>query len=89
LVSAVALVNGFVGYFHQFIGIERVIAIVLVTILLSGIAAWVIAESVTIASLITVIEIGGLLLVIIVSGERLSAFSSRWIELILSADITS
>ena len=89
LVSAAALVNGFVGYLHQFIGMERVIAIVLVTILLGGIATWGIAESVTIASLITVIEIGGLLLVIAVSGEGLSTFSSRWSELIPAADITS
>ena len=89
LVSAAALVNGFVGYLHQFIGIERVIAIVLVTVLLGGIAAWGIVESVIIASLITVIEIGGLLLVIAVSGEGLSTFSARWTELIPSADITS
>ena len=89
LVSASALVNGFVGYLHQFIGIERVIAIVLVTLLLGSIAAWGIAESVIIASLITVIEIGGLLLVIAVSGEGLSTFSTRWTELIPSADITS
>ena len=89
LVSAAALVNGFVGYLHQFIGIERVIAIILVTVLLGGIAAWGIAESVTIASLITVIEIGGLLLVIAVSGEGLATFSARWTELIPSTDITS
>ena len=89
LVSAAALVNGFVGYLHQFIGIDRVAAIVLVTVLLGGIAAWGIAESVTIASLITVIEIGGLVLVVVVSGEGLSASSARWTELIPPADITS
>ena len=89
LVSAAALVNGFVGYLHQFIGIERVIAIILITLSLGSIAVWGIAESVTIASLITVIEIGGLLLVIAVSGEGLSTFSVRWTELIPSADITS
>jgi len=89
LISAAALVNGFVGYLHQFIDIERVTAIVLVTILLGGIAIWGIAESVTIASLITVIEIAGLLLVIGVSGEGLSAFSSRWSELVPTTDINS
>lgn len=89
LVSAAALVNGFVGYLHQFIGIDRAIAIVLVTLLLASIAAWGIAESVTIASLITVIEIGGLLLVVAVSSEGLSALSTRWIELIPPADIAS
>ncbi len=89
LVSAAALVNGFVGYLHQFIGIDRVIAIVMVTVLLGSIAAWGIAESVTVASLITVIEIIGLLLVIVVSSEALSSFSTRWPELIPSADTIS
>ena len=89
LVSAAALVNGFVGYLHQFIGIDRVIAIVMVTVLLGSIAAWGIAESVTVASLITVIEIIGLLLVIVVSSEALSSFSTRWPELIPSTDTIS
>ena len=89
LVSASALVNGFVGYLHQFIGIERAVAIVLVTLLLGGIAAWGIVESVIIASMITVIEIGGLLLVIVISGDALSTFSVRWIELIPSLDLSS
>mgnify|MGYP001547200842 CR=1 FL=1 len=68
---------------------ERALAIVLVAILLGGIAAWGIAESVTIASIITVIEIGGLLLVIAVSNSALAEFSSRWEELIPAAEITS
>ena len=89
LVSASALVNGFVGYLHQFIGIERATAIILVTLLLGSIAAWGIAESVTIASLITVVEIGGLLLVIAVSSEGLSDFSVRWSEFIPPFDISS
>ena len=89
LVSASALVNGFVGYLHQFIGIERAVAIVLVTLLLGGIAAWGIVESVIIASMVTVIEIGGLLLVIVISGDALSTLSVRWIELIPSLDLSS
>jgi len=89
LVSAAALVNGFVGYLHQFIDLERTIAIVLVTLVLGIIAVWGIAESVTIASLITVISIGGLLLVVVVSGEALSTFSVRWTELIPPIDLTS
>lgn len=89
LVSAAALVNGFVGYLHQFIGIDRIIAIVIVAVLLGSIAAWGIAESVIIASLITVIEIIGLLLIIVVSSEALSTFSARWTELIPSTDTIS
>ena len=89
VVSSAALLNGFVGYLHQFIGMERVLAIVLVAILLGGIAAWGIAESVTIASIMTIVEIGGLRLVIAVSNGALAEFGKRWMELIPSADISS
>ncbi len=88
LVSSAALINGFVGYLHQFIDIDRVLAIILITLLLGSIAAWGIAESVTIASLITVIEIAGLLLVVAVSNEALFTFTVRWTELIPSTNIT-
>ncbi|MBV1931679.1 MAG: amino acid permease [Porticoccaceae bacterium] len=89
LVSAAALVNGLVGYLHQFISVDRIIAIAIVTLLLASIASWGIAESVTIASIITVIEIGGLMLVIAVSGESLSSFPDRWTELLPPTDITN
>lgn len=89
LVSAAALVNGFVGYLNQFISLDRTMTIVIVTVLLAVIASWGIAESVTIASIITVIEIGGLLLVIAVSAGSLATLPDRWTELIPPADITS
>lgn len=89
LVSAAALVNGFAGYLQQLISMERASAIVLVTVLLGSIAIWGIAESVTIASVVTVIEIGGLLLIIAVSGEALSTLPDRWTELIPSAEFNS
>ena len=89
VVSSAALLNGFVSYLHQFIAMDRTIAIVLMALLLGGIAAWGIAESIAIASLITIVEISGLLLVITVSSDGLSDFSSRWTELIPSADIAS
>jgi amino acid transporter len=89
VVSSAALLNGFVSYLHQFIAMDRTIAIVLMALLLGGIAAWGIAESIAIASLITIVEISGLLLVITVSSDGLSDFSSRWTELIPSADIAN
>jgi len=67
LVSAAALINGFVGYLHQFISIDRLPIIILITCLMGSIAAWGISASVSIASLITIIEIGGLLLIIGIS----------------------
>lgn len=89
LVSAAALVNGFVGYLHQFIDVYRIVAILCVVIVLGSIAAWGIAESVAVAAFITIIEIGGLLLVIGVSGDALATLPSRWTELIPSTDAAS
>jgi len=89
LVSAAALVNGFVGYLHQFLELERVSAIIIITLILGGIAAWGIAESVIIASIITIVEIGGLLLVVLVSGDALLTLPDRWAELIPPANIAS
>ena len=82
LVSAAALVNGFVGYLHHFIDLDRIAAIVVVAALLGCLAAWGIAESVMIAAVVTVIEIGGLILVIAVSHTALTDFPQRWTELV-------
>ena len=89
LVSAAALMNGFVGYLHQFTGIDRSMAILLGTLMLGGITAWGIAQSVFLASLITVVEIGGLVLIIAVSSNGLGDLPSRWNELLPTASISS
>jgi len=89
LVSASALVNGFVGYLHEFIELDRLVIIFLVVLCLGFIAAWGIKESVTIAAAITVIEIGGLLLIIVVSVNGLEMDSARWGALLPSFDTTS
>ena len=57
LVSAAAMINGFVGYLHQFMQTDRAVVIVVVTLTLGAAAAWGIAESVLIASLITLVEV--------------------------------
>jgi amino acid transporter len=85
LVSASALVNGFIGYLHQFVEVERFSSITTVTLLLGMIAAWGIAESVFIAALITVLEVGGLLLIIVVSHAALAEIPARWTDLLPTA----
>jgi basic amino acid/polyamine antiporter, APA family len=84
VVSAAALVNGFVGYFHEFIVVDRVLIIIVITSVLFVIAVWGIAESVTIAALITLIEIGGLILVIIVSRDAFTQLPEQWPQFIPS-----
>lgn len=89
LVSAAALVNGLFSHLQEFIVIDRFISILLITLILGVIAGWGISESVTVAGIITLIEMGGLLLVIYVSSDVLSSFSSRWREVLPSTDMAS
>lgn len=72
VVSSAAIVNGFVGYFQRLADIPGWAALVLIVAALGLIAIWGIAESVTIAALVTVIEIGGLAVILVVAGDNLA-----------------
>jgi amino acid transporter len=74
LTSASALVNAFVGYLQELIDIDATTVIVLTILVLGGIAAIGITESVAVASVVTVIEIFGLMLVVGVNYQSLGAF---------------
>ena len=65
LVSAAAVTLGSVGYIEQFVDLPRSIIVVIVVVTLGTVAAWGILESVLLASLFTLIEVGGLLLIIV------------------------
>ena len=65
MVSSAALINAFYNHLNEFISLPRLFSLIGLVMLLAGIAAWGIAESVFIAALITVIEVSGLFWVII------------------------
>ncbi len=73
IVSAAAIINGAVGYIHQFLDISAPLLIVLLVMAMGGLAAWGIAESVGIAAFITLVELGALVMVVWAGGEGLSA----------------
>ena len=89
LVSSAAIVNGFTGYLGEFIQLDHFTAIILVTLAIGAIAAWGIAESVSIAAFVTLVEIAGLLLVIAVGHSGLAELPVRWRELLPAADSAS
>jgi len=64
VVSTATLVNGFVGYLNVFVGLPAWSVIVLLVTLLSGLAMWGISESAWVAAITTLVELGGLLLVL-------------------------
>lgn len=67
IVSAAAISLGSVGYIRVFLDLPDVVLITAVVAGMSLIAVWGIEESVTLAAAMTVIEIGGLLIVIAAS----------------------
>jgi len=64
MVSSATLVNGFVGYMQVFVQWPAWLIISLLVLLLVGVAMWGISESAWLAALTTLIEMGGLLLIL-------------------------
>ena len=77
MVSAATLVRGFVGYLHVFIQAPGFLTIVLLVLSLAAVAAWGIGESARVAAVFTLIEIGGLLLIVYVARESFGALPGQ------------
>lgn len=78
VVSAGTILRGFTGYLQVFLPVPAAPSILLLVLLLGGLAAWGIAESVRVAALITVVEIAGLLLVLYVAAPAVLAAEAAW-----------
>jgi amino acid transporter len=64
VISSATVALGAAGYIAQFADAPRALIIVTVVTMLGAVAAWGILESVLLASLFTLIEVGGLLIII-------------------------
>ncbi len=83
LVSAATIANGFVGYLHVFVPVPSGLAVALLVLALGALAAWGIRESVWAATVITLVEIFGLVFILAVAGgQGLAALPARWPELL-------
>lgn len=89
VVSAAALTRGFVGYFSLFFSTQEWVIMTALLICLTALACWGIGQSVWVATLITLIEVGGLVLVICVSPPTLTPLTlptdSGWLGITLGA----
>jgi basic amino acid/polyamine antiporter, APA family len=65
VISSAAVTLGSAGYIQQFIPLPQYLIAIALLALLGCVAAWGILESVLLASLFTVIEVGGLLIIIV------------------------
>ncbi|MDP6350863.1 MAG: APC family permease [Alphaproteobacteria bacterium] len=86
IASAAAIANGFVGYLGQFVTTPETATVALLVLALGLTAAWGIAQSVTIAAILTVVEIVGLVMVIAGAGDSLTTLPDRIGELVPSVD---
>ena len=76
-VSSAALMNAFVGYLEVFVPVTRTAVLAAVAIIAALIAVWGIKESAAAAAVFTLIEIGGLILIIWVGKDSIINFPSR------------
>lgn len=82
LVSSATLAKGFVGYFQVFFDLPGWLVITLLVAALGGLATWGIVESAIAATIATLIEIAGLVLIVAVSVDSLATFPARLPELL-------
>ncbi len=71
MVSAATLARGFAGYFQVLVDLPDALLIVCLIVVLGFIAAWGIKSSVRIAATLTIIEAGGLVMIVAVAGGNL------------------
>ena len=82
VISSATISNGFAGYFNQIVPSPDWLVVTLLILFLGLVAAWGIAESVTVAAVFTVIEVGGLLLIIWAARGSLADAPARIGELL-------
>jgi APA family basic amino acid/polyamine antiporter len=66
-ISSSAMISGFIGYFALFADLSPWLSIIMITGILCALACWGVVESVVIAALVTLVEIGGLVFVVVVA----------------------
>ncbi|MDX1684206.1 MAG: APC family permease [Saprospiraceae bacterium] len=82
IISTSTVVNGYVGYTQIFLDWPPWLIITLITTILGGVAVWGIRQSAFLITIITIIEILGILIVVYAGADHLSSFPSRWPELL-------
>ena len=86
IISTATLVHGFVGYLKVFVEMPDFFVIVLLVLVMGSIVAWGITQSVLLASLMTVVEIGGLVLIMWVGRESFTLLPQHLPEMLPSLD---
>jgi len=84
--SSATLSRGLLGYLAHFISLPPNLLILLCVAILTAVVIWGIAQSVWLASLMTAVEMGGLLLIIWVARSGFSQLPHEWPQLVPGLD---
>jgi len=87
IISTATVLNGYVGYVHEFANIAPWIIISVVIFVLSAVAIWGISQSAATITVITIIELLGIFLIIFIAGDNLSQLPARISEFVPSFEI--
>ena len=88
VVSAATLSVATIGFVRAMVQVPELPGLVVVVLLLGGVAAWGIGESVRLVFVITFVEIGALVYAALVAGDGLvTTLPARWPELVPAADV--
>jgi len=80
VVSAATVSTAFVGYLTELVVVPRAPAVAVVVCVVGLVASWGVGPSVRLAAIITLVEIGGLVLVVVTAGEHWAALPVRAAE---------
>ena len=86
MVSSATLANGFVGYLHVFVPAPDWVAVIGLVLVLGTLACWGIRESAIVATVTTLVEIGGLVLILSVAAPNFAHLPQRLPEMLPTAD---
>jgi APA family basic amino acid/polyamine antiporter len=81
-ISVATLVHGFVGYAQLYVDLPDTFIIVTLTLAMGAVVAWGISESVLAASLMTVVEMAGLVIIIWIARDSFSQLPEHLPEML-------
>lgn len=77
IISAAAIARGSAGYIREFVHLPALLLVLLVVLSTGAVAAWGIVESVALAGAMTLIEVGGLLIIIVLAAVEVPDLGAR------------
>lgn len=89
IVSAATISHGFAGYLMHFIQAPDYLLIIALFAVLGLLAIWGISESITVASLFTLLEIAGLVYIIYLARDHLFVLDGHWSGALMPTDSKS